>query len=464
MVLGRTQKPVIDDTICGACAVCLHQCPAEVLLGYRREDGSARGVVYHDNRSIPSFGQQESLLPPCQEACPIKQDVRRYVGLVAEGKFREALEVVRQTNPLPAVCGLVCHHPCEEACSRARLDDPVAIRTVKAFLAIYESERETGVARKRKNTGKKVAVIGAGPAGLTAAYDLSQVGHNITIFESLPVAGGMLSVGIPAYRLPRDILQAEVDAILAQGIALKTGNTMGRDFTLSDLWNEGYHAVFIATGAHRSQRLNIEGEDLTGIVGGVDFLRRINLGEKITLSGTVAVIGGGNVAIDSARSAHRIGAAEVNIYYRRTRREMPAIAEEVQEARREGIEMHWLITPKAFTGNDKKVDGVLCLKNRLGGKDATGRRVPVPVQGSEHLVRANTVIVSVGQDTGLDDLGIGIEFSERGTISVDEHTAATSVPGVFAGGDIVTGPGWMVEAIAWGKKAAQGIHDYLSRV
>jgi len=463
MVLGRTQKPVIDDTICNACAVCLHQCPAEVLLGYRRKDGSARGALYHDDGSIPSFGQKESLLPPCQEACPIGQDVRRYVGLVAEGKFGEALEVVRQTNPLPAVCGLVCHHPCEEACSRARLDDPVAIRALKAFLAIYESERKTRVPQKRENRGEKVAVIGAGPAGLTAAYDLSRLGYDITVFESLPVAGGMLSVGIPAYRLPRAILQAEIDAILAQGIALKTGRAMGMDFTLNDLWDNGFHAVFVATGAHRSQRLNIEGEDLTGIIGGVDFLRKINLGEKMTLSGRVAVIGGGNVAIDSARSAHRLGATAVDIYYRRTRKEMPAIAEEVQEARREDIDIHWLITPKAFSGNDRKVEGVLCLKNRLDGKDATGRRVPVPVQGSEHLVRADTVIVSVGQDTGLGDLGIGVKPSEGGTISVDERTTATSVPGVFAGGDIVTGPGWAVEAIAWGKKAAQGIHDYLSR-
>jgi NADH-quinone oxidoreductase subunit F len=411
---------------------------------------------------MPSFGQKESLLPPCQEACPIGQDVPRYVGLVAEGKFREALDVVRETNPLPAVCGLVCHHPCEEACSRARLDDPVAIRTLKAFLAIYESERAARIPRRKKKRRKKVSIIGAGPAGLTAAYDLCRLGYDITIFESLPVAGGMLSVGIPAYRLPRRILYAEIEAILAQGIDLRTSHVIGRDFTVNDLWREGFHAVFVATGAHRSQRLNIEGEDLDGVIGGVDFLRKINLGEEVNLSGSVAVIGGGNVAIDSARLAHRLGAKHVDLYYRRARKDMPAIAEEVREAQRDGIRMHWLITPKAFAGNGGKVQAVLCLKNRLGGRDTTGRRVPIPVQRSEHLVSADTVIVSVGQDTGFGDLGIELDCSQQGIIRVDEHTGATSIPGVFAGGDIVTGPGWVVEAIAWGKKAAQGIHDYLS--
>jgi len=462
MVEGRIQRPVIDETKCDTCGVCLHQCPAEFLVEYRSETDSIRGAIYRKGRSLTSFEDEEDAFPPCQKACPIGQDVLRYVSLLAEGRLKEAYAAVRETNPLPAICGLVCHHPCEDACMRGFLDDPVAIRTLKEFLALYGSEKEAKAPHWRKNRGKKVAVIGAGPAGLAAAHDLAQRGYRPTVFECLPVAGGMLSAGIPPYRLPRNILQAEIDAILSHNTELRTGIALGQDFIIEDLHREGYKAVFIATGAHHSQWLNIEGESLEGVLGGVEFLRRINLGEDIIIGERLAVIGGGNVAIDSARSALRHGAKKVSIFYRRTRKEMPAISEEIGEAQREGIRIHWLTTPKAFLGDNGKLQGIVCVKNRLDQKDASGRRIPVPIPGSDRVVQADNVIVAIGQETGAKELGLGIEISKNGTIPVNPYTAESSVPGIFAGGDVVTGPGWAIDAIAWGKKAAQGIHAYLS--
>jgi NADH-quinone oxidoreductase subunit F len=438
----------------------VRHCPAEIFPEYRRETDTVRGILYESLGPQVSPEKKEKPLPPCQEACPIGQDVRGYIRLIAQGRFQEAFDVILRTNPLPAICGFICHHPCEEACLRAHLDDPVAIRMLKGFVAMHGGAKKAfSPKRDRKH---RVALIGAGPAGLAAARDLAWLGYTVTIFEKLPVAGGMLWVGIPAFRLPREILKMEIDAILALGVELKTGLTLGRDFSIHDLREEGFEATFIATGAHRSGRLHIEGEDLKRIFGGVEFLRSVNLGEEVSIGSRVAIIGGGNVAIDSARAAFRLGDREVDLYYRRSQREMPALGEEVEEARREGIRMHWLTTPKAFVGDHGTVRALVCLKNRLSGKDSSGRRMPLPIEGSEYLVKADTVIVAVGQETGGKDLGVGIELSGNGTIPVDGQTAATSIPGVFAGGDVVSGPGWAIDAIAWGKKAARGIDAYLS--
>ncbi len=463
MVEGRTQRPLIDESKCGPCGVCLHQCPAEILVECRRETDSLRGRLYQNERSLPSPSKgRGSPLPPCQQACPIGQDVGGYVALIAQGKFQQALEVIRKTNPLPAICGLVCHHPCEAACLRGPLDDPVAIRELKGFVATYGAEKRNFPPRKNRNQGKKVALIGAGPAGLAAAHDLAWRGYRVTLFESLPVAGGMLWVGIPPYRLPRDILKAEIDAILSLGVELRTGWALGHDFALEDLPKEGFEATFIATGAHRSQRLEIEGENLEGVLGGVEFLRRINLGEEVAIDEKVVVIGGGNVAIDSARSVLRLGAREVQICYRRSRKEMPAIAEEVREAERDGIRIHWLTGPRAFLGSNGRVRGIVCVRNRLGRPDPSGRRTPVPIEGSVHTLEAGTVIVAVGQATDLKGLHTGLKIKRDGTIEAHPETASTAVPGIFAGGDVVTGPGWAIDAIAWGKRAARGIDEYLS--
>lgn len=463
MVEGRVQKPVIDLAKCGVCGVCLHQCPAELLVEVRKEKDSLRGHVYGREKTPPrAFKEGENPVPVCQEACPIGQDVRGYVTLIAQGKMEEALRVIRKTNPLPAICGFICHHPCEEACLRGRVDDPVAIRILKRFVATHRPERKPPRLRKAGKESKKVALVGAGPTGLTAAHELAWLGYRVTVFEALPVAGGMLWVGIPAYRLPRDILQEEIDAIFSLGVELRAGLVLGDDFTVDDLRKEGFQAILIATGAHRSQRLNIEGEGLEGVLGGVEFLRKINLGEEITIGKKVAVIGGGNVAIDSARSALRLEANEVAIYYRRSKKEMPAIPEEIREAEREGIQMHWLTGPRAFLGTNGRVRGMTCVRNKLGKPDASGRRRPIPVEGSVHTVGADTVIVAVGQATDIKRLQIGAEITKDGTIEVEPQTASTSVPGIFAGGDVVTGPGWAIDAIAWGKTAARGIHTYLS--
>jgi NADPH-dependent glutamate synthase beta subunit-like oxidoreductase len=338
----------------------------------------------------------------------------------------------------------------------------VAIRRLKEFLAADSQQRKGRNPEGKPNQGKRVAVVGAGPTGLAAAHDLAQMGYQVTVFETLPVPGGMLWVGIPEFRLPRRILKKEIDTILDGGVELRTRQALGQDFSLNDLRKQGFQAFLIATGAHRSQCLRIEGEDLKGVLGGVEFLRRTNLGEDIPLGERVAVIGGGNVAIDSARSALRLGAKKVEIYYRRSRQEMPAIAEEVKQARREGVQIHWLKTPRAFVGNNGKVEGVIGLKNRLGPKDTSGRKVPVPIPGSEYRVAVDSVIVAVGQETGARDLRIGLNIRRDGTIPVRLRTGATSVPGIFAGGDVVTGPGWAIDAISWGKRAALGIHAYLS--
>jgi NADPH-dependent glutamate synthase beta subunit-like oxidoreductase len=425
---------------------------------YRKEEESLRGTLYQGKIcEVPPKGSVP--LPPCQEACPIHQDARSYVALIAKGRFKEALESIREINPLPAVCGFICHHPCEEACLRVEVDHPVPIRLLKRFIAEHDRKRE----RPRKELRKrheKILVVGSGPAGLACANDLSLLGFKVTIFESLPVLGGMLTVGIPEFRLPREVIQMEIDGIRKLGVEMKTNHSFRFDGNGGALKRSGFDAIFLSMGAHRSLKLNIPGELLSGVFPGVEFLRNINLRKKVELGKKVAIIGGGNVAIDVARSTLRLGSKKVDLYYRRSRKEMPAIPEEVEEAIREGVNIHLLTAPVRMIGKAGKVVGMECLRMRMGEPDEKGRRKPVPIQGSNFKVNADTIISAVGQ--GMDQRALkGLERNSDGTIRVDD-TGQTSMKGVFAGGDMVTGPGWAIDAIAAGKRGAEAIRRHLS--
>ncbi|NQT83309.1 FAD-dependent oxidoreductase [bacterium] len=400
---------------------------------------------------------------PCQHTCPLGQDVPCYVGLIVQGKFEDAIRVVRKENPLPAICGRVCHHPCEDKCRLGAVgDDPISIRALKRFLADYEMKEGIEIeAKPKERNGNKVAVIGSGPAGLTCAYYLALEGYGVTIFEALPVPGGMLAVGIPEYRLQRDILNYEIDSIKKLGVEIRTNTAVGTDIELAEL-REEYNAVFIATGAHRGLKMNIEGENAEGVVDAVEFLREFNLGREVKIGQRVIVVGGGNAAIDAARTAKRLG-KDVRIFYRRTRREMPAIREEVDEAIREAIEIQFLVTPiRAITRNGRVI-AIECIRMKLGDMDSSGRRRPIPIEGSEFTVELDTLITAIGQQPDIPFLtnGSRVKLSKWQTIEVDPETLCCEEEGIFAGGDVVTGPQTVTEAMAHGKIAAEMIDKYI---
>ncbi|MGE5549208.1 MAG: NADH-quinone oxidoreductase subunit NuoF [Bacteroidota bacterium] len=399
---------------------------------------------------------------PCQNTCPAGVDVPIYIDAVKNGKPAEAYATVRNENPFPIVCGRVCHHPCERKCRRSQLDEPLAIRALKRYAADYvlNSGNFPPLATRARKP-QKVAVIGAGPAGLTAAHYLAKQGYGVTVFEALPVAGGMMAVGIPEYRLPKKALNAEIDAIKQLGVEIRTGVKIGEGLSLADLRRD-HDAVFIAVGAHVDQRLGIPGEDQDGVLSGITFLRELNLGRTMNLKGKkVAVIGGGNVAADAARSALQMGAEAVSVYYRRTREEMPAMPEEIEEMEHEGIAINYLVAPLEVIGEKGRVKGLRLTKMQLGEFDKSGRRRPAPVAGSEFDVDADVIIAAIGQSVETAPLGTEIKLTRWGTVAADAETMATSVPGIFAGGDCVSGPDTVITAIADGKKAAAAIDRYL---
>lgn len=400
---------------------------------------------------------------PCQNTCPAGIDVPVYIDLIHQKKYREAYEVMRHDNPLSVVCGRVCHHPCEGRCNRGKLDESIAIRELKRFATDYVLSEGMPIPEVAELNGKKVAIVGSGPAGLTAAYYLRKAGYEVTIFEALPVPGGMLAVGIPDYRLPGDILQAEIKMIQDMGVVIKTGVTIGKDIPLSQLKDE-YDAVFLAVGAHKDQRAGIPGENLQGVISGVQLLRDLNLGKKIDLEGKrIAVIGGGNVAMDVARSAIRKGAKEVHVVYRRTRDDMPAMKEEIEDAIKEGIKISYLSNPTRIIGKGGRVSRLECIQVKAGEFDASGRRKPVNIEGSEYYLDVDTVVLAIGQqvDESYANGAITINTNRNGTLIADPKTLSTNIEGVFAGGDCVTGPDTVVAAIKAGKIAAQSIDKYL---
>ena len=395
----------------------------------------------------------------CVNACPIGQDVPGYLSLVGEGRFREAISLIYKTNPLPGICGRVCTHPCMEVCVRGQTDEALAIPKIKRFAAdMARQEGLTVSLRKAPPKDQKVAIVGGGPGGLAAGYHLALMGYQATIFEELPELGGMLRYGIPAYRLPRDILDQEIDFILSAGVEAKTNVRIGRDITLAEL-QEDYDAVFIAVGAHKSLSIGIPGEELEGVRGGAEFLRDVELGTAPKVGKKVAVVGGGNVAIDVARMCRRMG-AEVSVLYRRERKDMPAYEEEIEDALEEGVELRELVAPKSITKSNGRLRFELD-ECELKEFDRSGRRRPVPIAECVISEDYDTIFAAIGQAV---DLGYGDALETyRGTIKADRHTLATNLPGVYAGGDAVTGPARVVDALAHGKRAAVEVDKYLSK-
>ncbi|MFO8088222.1 MAG: FAD-dependent oxidoreductase [Desulfatiglandaceae bacterium] len=399
---------------------------------------------------------------PCRYACPAGLNVQGYVQMIGAGKYDAALKIIMEDLPLPGVLGRICPHPCEEACRRLEVDSAVAIRDLKRLAADMGDMGDVlfEVPDKRP---ERVAIVGAGPAGLTAGYHLARRGISSTIFEALPVAGGMLRVGIPDHRLPPEVLDREIEVIRGLGVDMEFGKRLGKDFTVDSLLQEGYSAVYLAVGAHLGMNLSIPGEESDGVRQGVDFLRELNLEGRVSVGSRVAVIGGGNVAIDVARSAVRLGAEEVTIVYRRTRAEMPAWEEEICVAEAEGVKLVYLAAPVEVLSEGGKVTGLKCIRMELGEPDASGRRRPVPIEGSEYDIEIDQLIPAIGQRPDLSGLSEaeGFSFTRWGTIEADDVSFQTSRPEVFAGGDAVSGPWLAIGAVSAGKEAAESIRRYL---
>ncbi|MCD4824402.1 MAG: FAD-dependent oxidoreductase [Phycisphaerae bacterium] len=438
-IVNTNSDESLADAQCRFCGACVEVCPTGALV---------------DKNTFTEAEREESLLP-CSNACPAGIDIPRYVGLIAEGKYQDAVEVIRQKAPLPLVLGCVCDHPCEEVCRRESLDKPIAIRALKQYAAMQDSRRWQPGVTVAADTGKKVAVVGSGPAGLTAAWFLRKKGYAVTIFEALPEAGGMMRVGIPRYRLPAEILDREIADITAIGVDLKTNTAVG---SLDELFADGFDAVYLGIGAVDGTMMGIDGEDDARATDGIALLRRINLGEDVELPGRVVVVGGGNVAIDVCRSALRKGADKVTLVYRRTRAEMPAEPEEIQAALDEGVEMNFLTNPLRIHPRDENLQ-IECIRMELGKPDASGRRRPVPVDGSEFKIEGDWFVAAIGQQSVVPE-AFGVDVNKWSEIQVNEN-AATSRQGVFAGGDIAYGPASVIKAINAGRVAATAIDKYL---
>ncbi len=408
---------------------------------------------YSENRLERS--PDHSLVPPCRFACPLHMEIGQYVDLVAQGKIMEALQVIRDGNPFPSICAYVCTHPCEDACRRSQVDKPIAIRALKRFAVEFGGDRMIEAEAKTRHD-EKVAIVGSGPAGLACAYYLRKLGYPVTIFEAHTELGGMLRVGIPQYRLPREVVDTEVQRLVSMGVEIKA-NT--RIISLDLLFDIGYRAVFITVGAHQSLRMGIDGEDSPGVVDGATFLREVNLGLKPSLGEKVAVVGGGNVAMDAARAAVRLNTKKVSILYRRTRQEMPADSTEIEQASEEGIDIVYLVAPTRIKRENRRLT-VTCVRMELGEPDESGRQRPTPIKDSEFDGEFDTLITAIGQapQTPSD---FGIRLGRGSTIQVDPVTLTTNRAGVFAGGDAVTGPATVTQALASGRQAAFRINDYL---
>ncbi len=419
-----------------------------------------------ENKYCPALECEKVLPAPCQVACPASIDVPSYLALIGHGRYEEALDVIFQDVPLPGSLGRVCVHPCEKNCRRKDIDQAVSICYMKRYA--FDKTVEKGLKypeRTVRDDLEKVAVIGAGPAGLSAAYFLALKGYPVTVFEALSKPGGLLVWGIPAYRLPRNIVDIEIDYIKSLGVEIKTNTPIGEKLTIEDLKEQGFKAIFIGVGAWKGLSLNIPGvkDAKEGVIDGLRFLKDSNLGTA-KVGKRVLVIGGGNVAIDASRTAIRMGAEEVHIVYRRSRQEMPAHEQEIEAAEEEGIKLQYLATPVRILSENGKVTGLECVKNILSEPDASGRRRPIPVKDSEYVIPADMIIFAIGQapdDSILQRMSRKVSLSRYNLIVVNPETLETSEPGVFAGGDVVTGPATVIEAIAAGKRAANAIEYYL---
>jgi len=405
---------------------------------------------------------------PCQMACPAGIDIPTYLHLIAKGKDAEAIEVIRRDNPLPWVCGLICTRPCEMMCVRGRIDTPVSIKFLKAFAAERAlSDRAYTNPEPEEPNGHKVCVVGAGPAGLSAAYYLALNGYTVRVIESLPIPGGMLMVGIPRYRLPREAIDRETAMIEDLGVEFQYNTRFGTDVTLDELKEEGFEAFFLAIGAHSAWEIGIKGEkELSGVIDAVTFLKDVALGDRHTPGKHVVIIGGGNVAIDAARTSLRLGAEKVTVAYRRSRSEMPADEEEVEQAETEGIEFAFLTIPTEIVGDNGKAAALWCTKAELVKKENSDRMSPVPMLGSDFVIQADAVISAIGQFVNRKGMQAfsDVNWTRRGTIEVSNTSMETNMPGVFAAGDAVLGPATVIEAIGGGKRAAESIDRYFNNL
>ena len=471
----------VDEAKCVACAQCVEVCPGNALkLGQKlcaTNDTSAPKYTkitetfnfakavnedYRENR--------EDVLPsgtaPCKAACPAHIPVQGYLKLAAQGRYTEALELIKTENPFPAVCGRICNKHCEAECTRGDVDEAVAIDEVKRFIADHDMHEETRFVPKMVNQigrpyTEKIAVIGAGPAGMSCAYYLAQKGYPVTVFDRNPVPGGMLTLGIPSFRLEKDVLNAEIDILKEMGVEFRCGVEVGKDVTIQQLRGEGYKGFYLAIGAQKSAKLRIPGEELEGVLGGVDFLREVNLGNKPDIGRRCAVIGGGNVAMDVCRSAVRLGAEETYVFYRRSEAEMPADPEEVREAMEEGVKFRFLSAPVEIIGADGRVSAIKIEKMELGEPDERGRRKPVGT-GEFEIVEIDSVIGAVGQTVDWGTLDVGaLKTTKKNTAEADSLTYQTAQPDIFVGGDCYTGPKFAIDAIAAGKEAAISLHRYV---
>ncbi len=453
-ILEELGEMVGSASICGLGQTAPN--PVLTTLRHFREEYEAHII----DKKCPAVVCQALFKAPCQHTCPVGLDVPGYVALIKAGEFEKAYDIIMQRLPFPLSVGRVCHHPCEGKCRRGQIEEPIAIRHLKRFAADYAFDQGLEyIPPVKERREEKVAIIGAGPAGLSAAWDLAREGYQITVFEALPVAGGMLAVGIPEYRLPKNILNKEIETVRKLGVDIRL-NTPVND--VESLLKDDYQAVFIATGAHKGDKMGIPGEDLNGVFDAIEFLRETNLGKNIEVGQRVAVVGGGNSAIDAARVALRKGAKEVHILYRRERRDMPAIVEEIEAAEEEGIHFHCLTAPIKVLGNSGKVEGVECIRMELKEFDKSGRKTPYQINGSEYIINVDTVIEATGQRPDTSFLkGDGIAAAKGGTIVADPRTLATGRKGVFAGGDAHTGAATVIEAIAAGQRAACSIRRYI---
>ncbi len=441
----------VDMDKCTACDDCTAVCPVDTDNEFELGLSKRKAIYKLFPQAVPStFSISRIGHPPCRVACPAGVNAQGYIALIRVGKYKEALELERSANPFASVCGRVCNHPCESDCARSDVDEPVAIASLKRFCADFGSYP----LEQKKPSGEKIAVIGGGPGGLSCAYFLAKANYQVTVFEAEETVGGLLSWGIPQFRLPRKSLDADIEYIKSFGVEIKTKTKIGETISLDDV-RKNHRAVFIATGAHDEIKLNVEGENLDGVLPCVSFLKTVNLGGTVSLGKKVVVIGGGNAAIDAARTAQRLG-SDVTILYRRSRREMPANSWEVSAAEEEGVKIEFLVAPKMIIG-DTNVSGIECVRMKLGDPDASGRRRPIPIEGSEFTIPVDNVIVAISQKPAIDWLGEEYERTKWGTLVTDPDTLETTVKGIYAGGDVCSGPSTVIEAVAAGKKAAETI-------
>ncbi len=455
--MGPDGYPVVDPEKCRACGKCVDVCPRGVI------------AVTGMTARLLHLNKVSDCLAPCRQKCPAQINIPRYIMHIRNGDFAAAVQTIKERNPLPLVCGRVCPHPCESVCRRAAIDDPVAINPLKRYAADWEmNSGERLPVPLAPDTGKKVAIIGGGPAGLTCAFFLRRLGHHPHIFEAMPELGGQLRYGIPEYRLPNRILDWEIEGILRLGVDVDKNVNFGSDVTLESLEADGYEAVFMGIGAWEGSNLRAENEEAEGVVSGTEFLTSVGLGVKVELGKKVIVVGGGNTAIDAARTARRYG-CDVTLMYRRTRGEMPANDIEVLGAEEEGVEFLFLAgQTRVITDDDGRVTGLEYIKMRLGEPDASGRRRPEPIEGSETIIAVDNIMAAIGQKPDLSCLyeeggTCTFEHTRWRTLVADPITLQTAIPHVFTGGDVYTGPDIAVAAIGQGRQAARFIHEFITK-